>query len=407
MEHWPREKGLQRYEENRERESTNGSYVSPFLLQVEVIHVGFCSAPGAPSEPLASRARFHSLGPSVVLSTASKTAERPAQVRSASASESPLQDSDLLKDTSHIPAMSSLDSEEVHELPLLAPPDATTGSIAIRALRSMRSVARLPNWTNGKPMEKDTTLSVPPVKKHKPSVDVKKNKKTEKRKFDSGGDQMTMRIPGGSLETCAPSNNNTPPIQASTTRKHGVLGLGFPSSFRFGTMRSSSAGSGSQISTGFNNASSFDSRGRSSSTVSATSSLKPTTAKSRLSSSSSASVKWAEGRLETVKMACRRERVAERREESHKGARPKGAIVDLFPEHLSGPVSSASVSSAPRPILMTKATSEDGHFVLGSESMATPRRQRRVRPASDQMTDKERLRCIRHDPNGELRTMHT
>ena len=381
--------------------------MSPLLLQVEVIHVAFCSAPGAPSEALSSRARFRSLDSSVVLSTISKTPERPAQVRSASASESLLQDSDLLKDTSHIPTMSCPDSEEMHEPPLFAPPDTTTGSIAIRAMRSMRSVARLANWTNGKTMEKDTTLSVPPAKKHKQPAGVKKNKKTEKRKFDSGGDQMTLRIPGGSSEACLVANNNTPPVQASTTRKHGVLGLGFPSSFRFGTVRSSSADSCSQISTGFNNTSSFDSRGRSSSTVSATSSLKPTTAKSRISSSSSASVKWAEGRLETVKMACRRERVAERREESHKEARPEDAIVDILPEHLSVPVSSTSASSAPRAILMTKATSENVPFVLGSESMATPRTQARVRPASDQMTDKDRLRCIRHDPDGELRTMHT
>jgi serine/arginine repetitive matrix protein 2 len=381
--------------------------VSPSLLQVEVIHVAFCSAPGAPSETLASRARFHSLGSSVVLSTTSKTVERPAQVRSASASESPLQDSELLKDTSHIPTMSCPDSEEMHESPLLAPPDTTTGSIAMRAMRSMRSVARLGNWTNGKPMEKDTTLSVPPVKKYKQPVDVKKNKNTEKRRFDSGGDQMTLRIPGGSSEACVAAHNNTPPAQASTTRKHGVLGLGFPSSLRFGTVRSSSAGSCNQISTGFNTTSSCDSRGRSSSTVSATSSLKPTTAKSRISSSSSASVKWMEGRLETVKMACRRERVAERRDESHKEARPEGAFADIFPEHSSGPVSSTSASSAPRPILMTKATSEDVHFVPGSESMATPRTQTRVRPASDQMTDKERLGCIGHDPDGELRTMHT
>lgn len=363
-------------------------------MQAEVIHVAFCSAPGAPSEPLASRARFHSLESSVILSAASKTAERPAQVRSASASESPLQDSDLLKDTSHIPTMSCPDSEEMNEPPLPAPPNTTTGSIAIRAMRSMRSVALLANWTNGKSMEQDTTLTVPPVKKHKQPVDVKKNKKVEKRKFDSGGDQMTLRTPGGSSEAYAAANNNTPPVQASTSRKHGVLGLGFPSSFRFGTVRSSSAGSCSQNSTGFNNTSSFDSHGRFLSTVSATSSLKPTTAKSRTSSSSSASVKWVEGRLETVKMACRRERAAERQEESHKEARPDGAMADIFPEHSSGPVSSTSAS-------------EDGHFVLGSESMATPRRQTRVRPASDQMTEKERLRCIRHDPNGELRTMLT
>jgi len=380
--------------------------ISPSLSQVEVIHVVFCSAPGPPPEASASRARFHSLDSRVVLSTVSKTAERPAQVRSASASESPLQDSDLLEDTSLIPTMFRPDSKEMHEPPLLVPSNTTTGSIAIRAMRSMRSVARLANWTNGNPMEKDTTLSVPPVKKHKQPVDAKKNKKPEKRKLDSSGDQMTLRIPGGSSEASVAPNNNTPPVQASTTRKHGhgVLGLGFPSSLRFGTVRSSSAGSSSQI-TGFNNTSSFDSRGRSSSTVSATSSLKPTTAKSRLSSSSSASVKWVEGRLETVKMACRRERVAEHREESHKEARPEGAIVDIFPEHLPGPVS--STSSAPKPILMTKATSEDVHFVLGSESMATPRTQTRVRPASDQMTDKERLRCIRDDPDGELRTTHT
>ena len=297
--------------------------------------------------------------------------------------------------------MSCPDSEEMHEPPLLAPPNTTTGSIAIRAMRSIRSVALLANWTNGKPTEKDTTLSVPLVEKHKQPVDVKKNKKTEKRKSDSGGDEMTLRIPRGSTEAYVAASNNIPPVQASTTRKHGVLGLGFPSGFRFGTVRSSSAGSCSQSSTGFNNTSSFDSRGRSSSTASATSSLKPTAAKSRISSSSSASVKWVEGRLETVKMACRRERVTERREESHKQARPEGAIVNIFPEHSSG-LSSTSTSSAPRPTLMTKATSEDVHFALGSESMATPRTQTRVRPASDQMTDKERLRCIGHDPDGEL-----
>jgi hypothetical protein len=256
-------------------------------------------------------------------------------------------------------------------------------------------------------MEKGTTLSAPPVKKHKQPADVKKNKKPEKLKSDSGGDQMTLRIPGGSSEACVAANNNTPPVQASTTRKHGVLGLGFPSSLRFGTVRSSSAGSGSQISTGFNNISSFDSRGHSSSTVSATSSLKPTTAKSRISSSSSASVKWVEGRLDTVKMACRRERVAERHEEPHKEARPEGAAANIFPEHSSGPESLTPVSPAPRHILMTKATSGDVHFIPGSGSVATPRTQTRVRPASDQMTDKERLMCIRHDPDGELRTMHT
>jgi hypothetical protein len=138
--------------------------------------------------------------------------------------------------------------------------------------------------------------------------------------------------------------------------------------------------------------------------VSAASSLKPTSAKSRISSSSSAFVRWVEECPETVKVARRRERVAERRDELHgdsKQTRPRGAIVDMFQEHSSGPVSSMSASPAPRPILTAKATSGGGHFVLGSESMATPCIQMRVRPASDQMIDKERLRSIRNDPDGE------
>ena len=272
----------------------------------------------------------------------------------------------------------------------------------------MRSVARLTNWSNGKTIEKDTTLPMPPVKKHKQPADVKKNKKAEKRKFDLDRDQMTLRHPGGSSEAGAVVSINTPPIQAPTVRRHGVLGLGFPSGFRFGTVRSSSAGSSSQITTGFDDAPTCD-HGRSSSTVSTTSFLKPASAKSRISSSGSAPVRWVEDCPETVKVARRRERVAERPDELHgdfKEARFRGAIVDMFPEHPSDPVSSTPDLSAPRSILTTKAASEDGHFVLGSGLMATPFTQTRVRPASDQMIDKERLRSIRHDPDGEPRTMH-
>ena len=362
------------------------------------------SAPGAPSESLASRARFNSLGSNVILGTASKSAERPAQFRSASAMESPLQDSDPLKDASHISHMSCLISEELLKPPLPAPPNTTTGSIATRAMRSMRSVARLTNWSNGKTMEKDTTLPMPPVKKHKQPADVKRNKKTENRKFDSNRDQMTLRHSGSSSEPGVTANINTPPIQASTMRKHGVLGLGFPSGFRFGTLRSSSAGSSSQITTGFDNTPSFD-RGRSSSTVSAASSMKPASA---ISSSSSTPVRWLEKCPETVKVA-RRERIAERPDELHgdsKEPRRQGAIVDMFPEHWSGPVSSTSASSGTRSDHTSKETSGGGHFVLGSELMATPCTQIRVRPASDQMIDKERLRSIRHDPDGEPRTIH-
>lgn len=248
-------------------------------------------------------------------------------------------------------------------------------------------------------------MPMPPAKKHKQPVEVKKNKKAEKRKFDLGRDQMTLRHPSSNSEAGVAASINTPPIQASTVRKHGVLGLGFPSGFRFGTVRSSSASSSSQIAT---DSLSFD-HGRSASTASATSFLKPTSTKSRISSSSSASVRWVEDHPETVKVARRRERIAERSDELHddsKEARFQGAIVDMFSEHPSGQVSSTPDSSAPRSVLTTKAASEDGHFVLGSGLIATPFTQTRVRPASDQMIDKERLRSIRHDPDGEPRMMH-
>jgi serine/arginine repetitive matrix protein 2 len=366
---------------------------------------------GAPSETLTSRTRFNSLDSRVVLSSSSTTAERPAQVRSASASESPLQDSRLPKDASYVPNASCPIPEEMHKPPLLGPPNTATGSIAIRAMRSMRSVARLANWTNGKSMEKDTTIAMPPMKKRKQPADMKKNKKTEKPKLDSGRDQKTLRLSGNSLEPATPTNINTPPIQSSTVRKHGVLGLGFPSGFRFGTMRSSSAGSSGQISASSDNTASHDYRGRSSSTVSTASSLKPTSTKSRISSSSSVPVKWVEERLETVKVARRRERIVERTVETHSisnEANTWDGIVDMSPEHTSRPVTSRLASSAPRPTILTaEDVSVNGYFFPENVPIATPRRQTRLRPASDQMTGKEQIGSIRHDPDGKLRTVKT
>jgi hypothetical protein len=354
---------------------------------------------------LASRARFNSLDSRLVLGASSETAERPAQVRSASASESPLQDSEFLKDAFLVSTISSPVAEERHEPPLLALPSTTTGSITLRAMRSMRSVARLTSWANGKPMEKEPTHPMQQTKKHKQPTAMKKNKKKEKPKSDSGRDRMTLRLSGGSLEAGVPTNIGTSPVRSSTVRKHGVLGLGLPSGFRIGTMRSSSAGSSCPISAGSENAPSLDHRGRSSSTVSAASSLKLTSTKSRVSSSSSGPVKWVEERLETVKVACRRERTSQRTDEAQRKynqGRHRGVIVDMFSEQTSRPVSSKSASSASWPILTDGSPSANGQFTTGSEPIATPRRQTRVRPASDQMTEKERFRSMRHDSDSEL-----
>lgn len=363
----------------------------------EVFMLRLLPASGA---SVASRARFNSLDSSVILGATSKTAERPAQVRSASASESPLQDSG--KSASYVSYPASEEAEEVH----FGSPNTTTGSIAIRAMRSMRSVARLANWANGgKPMEKDTTEPSPPVKKlkHKQHLEAKKNKKIANRRFDSSRSQVASRLSGGSTEAAPADGNN---IQASTTRKHSVLGLGFPTGFRFGTVRSSSAGSSSQQIAGSDNTLSPQSRVCSSSIVSAASSLPPTSATSRISSGS-ASAKWVGERLETFKVACRRERVSERcdeRQRDLKEVRPRGAIVDVFADHPSRTLSLKSAPSVPTPALTVEET--DGHSIPRSEPATTPYRQTRVRPASDQMIGKERFGSIRHEPDGESRTMH-
>ncbi|KAI9454192.1 hypothetical protein F5148DRAFT_1288750 [Russula earlei] len=373
--------------------------------EMRIIEKDSTADPSGDSEALSSRTRFHSLDSSVALSATPKTLERPAQIRSASVLESPLQDSDIHKNASYVPATSYPGPRGLTE-PLPGPPDTTTGSIAIRAMRSMRSLAGLANWANGKHTEKDTTQPTPAVQKQKDKqvVVVTKNKKLEKQKSVSGRSQMTGQLFGGSSEADVPVDKNTPTSQASTARKHRVLGLGFPSGFRFGTVRSSSAGSSGQSTAGSNNAISLDSRGRSSSMVSTVSSLKPSSAKSRMSSGS-ASVKWVGERLETVKVACRRERVMkhqDKRSSDSKETRPVGSNVDVFPEQASRRGSSSSASSVPTLVHTAPATTVDGRFIPKGEPSPTPCRQTRVRPASDQMTAKERYGSVRHDTDGVL-----
>ena len=348
---------------------------------------------GTLTENSASRARFNSLDSSLVLNAASKTAERPAQPRSASASESPIQDSDLLNDSPSVVAHSYPAPEDNSTPPLLAPPNSTTGSIAIRAMRSMRSVARLASWTNGKPTEKENnpTMFVPAKTKDDES---KKTKMKGKRKFELGRDQTVSRLSGSSSEAGVSSgpHSRPPHPQPSTTRKSSVLGLGFPSGFRFGTVRSSSAGSSDRFSCSSAGDPPSESQGCSSSTVSATSSLRPGSAISRISSSSSASVKWVEDCLETVRVACRRER----RDGIHRDSTGVRSRADVLLEK-----SSSSKSPTPPSLPAIAIEEASVNFARESEPGATPNKQTRIRPASDQMIGTERLRGIRGVGEGE------
>ena len=335
---------------------------------------------------MASRARFNSLDSSLVLSSPSNTAELPAQPRAASASESPRQDIDPLNDPPSVVGPLPTPTDD-HPTPLLAPPNLTTGSLAIRAMRSMRSVARLATWTNEKPMEKENASAVL-VSARTKDDESKRTKTKGKRKFELGRDQTFSRPSGSSSETCVSSSLLPHPTQpqASITKKAGVLGLGLPSGFRFGTARNSSAGSSDRISC--TNPMS-ESQGCSSSTVSAASS--PRSAMSRISSSSSASIKWVENRLETVRVTCRRER-RDGTQSDFTRARSKA---EVLLEKSSRPVLPESSTRPSSPTIANEVASLPRHSARESETGATPNKQSRIRPASDQMIEKDRLRAIR------------
>ncbi|KAF8269417.1 hypothetical protein EI94DRAFT_1725227 [Lactarius quietus] len=332
------------------------------------------------TDNMASCARFNSLDSSLILSPTSKTPERPAQLRSASASESPIQDINPHNGSPSVFASTSPDDNFTPSL--LAPPNSSTGSIAIRAMRSMRSVARLATWTNGKPTEKENkpAMLVPAQTKDKES-------KRIKRKLELGRNQTVSRLSCSGSESGVSSGPHPKPShpQPPIIKKPGVLGLGFPSGFRFGTFRWDLPP---------------ESQTCSSSTVSTTSSLTPRSAMSRISSSSSASVKWVEDRSETVRVACRREQREGTQRESRE-APSRARVAEVLLEKSLRPVLSKPTIRPSLPVIAIEASSS-GQPVLESEPGATPNKQSRIRPASDQMIGKDRLRGIRGVGEGTL-----
>ncbi|KAI0064426.1 hypothetical protein BV25DRAFT_322323 [Artomyces pyxidatus] len=372
-----------------------------------------------------SRSRFNSLDSGVMLNSASRP-ERPPF--SSISTGQTLQLPDLISDDFH-----SSDPGSPDELPtptFLAPPNPATGSIAIRAMRSMRSMARLGSWSQGKPGEKEVPAPVAPVnkKKDKDATDLKKKKKKDKLQHQERA--PTVRLSGSSFEAGAPTSPEAMTfreVSQPQPRKATMLGLGLPSTMRFGTARAVSNASSNASSNGppsAMNRLSADSgivnmngRGRSASTISTASSLRPMSTSSGLSaasSSSSTSVKWDEDGLETVKERRMRERgmskpapPKETRRTSAE-ARRRAALADIFPEQMSRPHSQASDSSVPMPVNAPIVTIEeataDGHSAPDEEeaSIGTPNRRTRVRPVSEQLLGKERPKAMRDDTEGVL-----
>ncbi|KIK67170.1 hypothetical protein GYMLUDRAFT_69362 [Collybiopsis luxurians FD-317 M1] len=333
---------------------------------------------------------------------------------------------------------------------LLAPPtqfdapDSAQGgnynqnSIALRAMRSVRSMARIGSWAqlrNGtgpgdEAPQKDTEKKGKDRSK-KSKEEPKKKKKEEKTK--------TQRVRNSTSSFEAGALTASPELKASLgKKKRSILGLGLPSGLS-STMRLPAVRSGSTTSSigdigvsnnPDNNRLSVDSavaiaaRMRSGSTMSTASSLRPmstTSSTSRASSGSSAvSVRWDEAGLETVKELRRKEKETKRKsiEDAEADAKRKKAnresrrssegrrrtpISDVFPDlQEESPRQSASVQdTGGAPLLTLEEATSDGHERIEDESpLSTPMRRARPRPLSEQLLGRKRPQGI-HEEDGE------
>ncbi|KDQ55355.1 hypothetical protein JAAARDRAFT_59878 [Jaapia argillacea MUCL 33604] len=264
---------------------------------------------------------------------------------------------------------------------LLAPPGASaSGSIAVRAMKSMRSLAHIGSWAQlkggegsvgGSVRRKDESVkgkkdeSVKGKKEKEKSEDGKgkkeKSEKKEKKKSKKGSSKeerdeernATVRYSGSSFEAGALSGAGSPgkgvDVKELGRRKQSTLGLGWPSTMRLAMVRHPS-GSGVHSSSNSNSTSSSSSsssdlnqpnlnrlsaassislgaglglglgRDRLPSTLSSGSSLRPASTSSertgKSSSGSVVSVRWDEQGLESVKETIGVERRMKRAEEA-------------------------------------------------------------------------------------------
>ncbi|KAF7982388.1 hypothetical protein HWV62_28475 [Athelia sp. TMB] len=341
--------------------------------------------PQAP-EPIDTRARSHSLDSGRLLGPNIRVEAPKEDVRAAASASS----SNLLA----VPGMGSKGD-----------------SVAIRAMRSVRSMALLASWTQPKEEPAPSTEASVPTRSSKgDEKDKKKKRKTKKSSFPPPVSSESIRNSGSSFE----AGQLTPSPHATASKSLGAkkkslleLGLGFAATMRLpkqrnGSTGSSLGGSGTPIS----GRHSLDPaiilnggpRGRLASTLSGGSSLRPISVASGDSAgSSAASVKWDEQGLKTVKEMRKKERAsvdAERgrsSKESTRGSRrsaegwKRTPVTSVFP-HNEG--------CASLPLLTLEEATMDGHDSINdslvSTATTTPVKKARPRPMSEQLLGKSR-----------------
>ena len=317
-----------------------------------------------PSKPLEGRTRFNSLDSGILLNSPASRPKKKGTVSS-------------LKSLLEVPVVTTTLADEDGPATggLLAADAPPTGSIAVRAIRSMRSLARMASWAQlsndkegnaGVAAPSETTAKAKSSKekkekeakeKTKEKGETKKKKKKDKEKTKEKESkeekrerekerEKTIRYSGSSFEAGALSSQGSPAhrlqpeegARTLTRKKQSILGLGLPSTMRLSTVRDVS-GASTASSAGVPQAPqrlSVDSahlilnaQGRPSSILSSGSSLRPPSTisgiscdsgrTSRSSSSSVVSVRWDDVALRTVKEKQREERRTRRELEREKG----------------------------------------------------------------------------------------
>ncbi|KAF8425040.1 hypothetical protein L210DRAFT_3489659 [Boletus edulis BED1] len=321
-----------------------------------------------------------------------------------------------------------------------APPDAAGSgggkdSVAIRAMRSVRSLARIGSWAQLKntPNPDAVVAAAAPVK-DKESDGKKKKKKekvTEKEKEkdkNKNKAKETIRYSGSSFEagalTASPAASKDE-TKSLGKKKASILGLGWPSTVRLPSSRSGSTASSIVVANNANHRLSVDSsnllgggilaRARSGSTMSTTSSLRPTSAKSCISressgSSGAASVRWDEAGLQTAKEIRRKEKEARSKEKAREkeeskekrkskksktsedstrkssDSRKRTPLSAIFP----GIASEREDGTEHQPATPTVGVyeHEQHRAEVGNSPMETPVKRARPRPVSEQPLDR-------------------
>ncbi|KAF8839757.1 hypothetical protein BDN67DRAFT_736710 [Paxillus ammoniavirescens] len=323
----------------------------------------------------------------------------------------------------------------------LAPPGAGApgggkGSVAIRAMRSVRSLARIGSWAQLKNVPNPDEVDAPAKEK---DPEAKKKKKKKEKEKDRA--KETIRYSGSSFEagalTASPAGSKVD-TKSLGKKKASILGLGLPSTMRLPSSRSGSTASSVVAANIVSNRLSVDSahilgggilaRGRSGSTMSTASSLRPmstSSCTSRGSSGSSvaASVRWDEAGLETVKEIRRKDKESRSKEKNKdkskksktgkdssrksSDSRKRTPLAAVFPGTLSEREEEEVAQQPVAPIVTIQEATVDGHGTEEEESalsMETPVKRARARPMSEQLLGRSRPKAMHEgdDDNGVM-----